>query len=146
MELHAKLTLFSEGCHGSLSKRLIREFNLRENAQHQTYGIGLKEVWEIDPAKHQEGLVWHSTGWPLDPHTYGGSFIYHAEKNQVCVRPLGGVSARSGGGGAFGGWRRVRGWRRVTHAMLIAVVRPLRLCAPRSTLATSSGWTTPTRT
>ena len=109
MELHAKLTLFSEGCHGSLSKRLIREFNLRENAQHQTYGIGLKEVWEIDPAKHQEGLVWHSTGWPLDPHTYGGSFIYHAEKNQVCVRPLGGWSARSGVGGAFGGRRRVRG-------------------------------------
>jgi flavin-dependent dehydrogenase len=83
MELHAKLTIFSEGCHGHLTKSLMRRFNLREHAQHQTYGIGLKEVWEIDPAKHQEGLVWHSLGWPLDTHTYGGSFIYHAEKNQV---------------------------------------------------------------
>ena len=83
MELRAKLTVFSEGCHGHLTKRLLRNFNLRENSQHQTYGIGLKEVWEIDPAKHEEGLVWHSLGWPLDIHTYGGSFIYHAEKNQV---------------------------------------------------------------
>ena len=85
MELHAKVTLFAEGCHGSLTKKIINKFNLRENCQHQTYGIGLKEVWEIDPKKHKEGLVIHTVGWPLDNHTYGGSFLYHWEQNQVSL-------------------------------------------------------------
>ncbi|KAK9731190.1 hypothetical protein QE152_g13817 [Popillia japonica] len=77
MELHAKCTIFSEGCHGHLSKQIINKFNLREKAEPQTYGIGLKEIWEIDPSKHQPGLVEHTIGWPLDIHTYGGSFLYH---------------------------------------------------------------------
>ncbi|KRT82482.1 FAD dependent oxidoreductase [Oryctes borbonicus] len=77
MELHAKCTIFSEGCHGHLSKQIINKFNLRENAEPQTYGIGLKEIWEIEPSKHQPGLVEHTIGWPLDIHTYGGSFLYH---------------------------------------------------------------------
>jgi electron-transferring-flavoprotein dehydrogenase len=85
MEIKAKVTLFAEGCHGSLTKSIINKFDLRKNSQHQTYGIGLKEVWEIDPKKHQPGLVVHTLGWPLDNNTYGGSFLYHADKNQVYV-------------------------------------------------------------
>lgn len=103
MELHAKCTIFAEGCHGHLSKQIIKKFNLRQNSDLQTYGIGewfffvkfgfnglvlfygfvkhflsgLKEIWEIDPAKHKPGLVEHTFGWPLDIHTYGGSFLYH---------------------------------------------------------------------
>ncbi|CAG9856080.1 unnamed protein product [Phyllotreta striolata] len=77
MELHAKCTIFAEGCHGHLSKQIIRKFNLRSRSDYQTYGIGLKEVWEIDPSKHTPGRVEHTFGWPLDIHTYGGSFLYH---------------------------------------------------------------------
>ncbi len=85
MELRAKYTFFAEGCRGSLSKQLEQKFDLRRNAQHQTYGIGLKELWELDPAKHQEGLVMHTAGWPMDDRTWGGSFIYHLENNQAYV-------------------------------------------------------------
>jgi electron-transferring-flavoprotein dehydrogenase len=77
MELHAKCTIFAEGCHGHLAKQIFRKYNLREKCEPQTYGIGLKEIWEIDPAKHKAGLVEHTIGWPLDKSTYGGSFLYH---------------------------------------------------------------------
>ncbi len=85
MEIHAKVTLFAEGCHGSLSKQVIRQFDLRKESEHQTYGIGLKEVWEIDPKKHDPGLVIHTLGWPMDMHTYGGSFMYHLENNLCAI-------------------------------------------------------------
>jgi electron-transferring-flavoprotein dehydrogenase len=85
IELHATYTLFAEGCRGSLTKQLEARFGLREGANPQTYGIGIKELWEVDPARHQPGLVVHSIGWPLDARTYGGSFIYHLEDNQVAV-------------------------------------------------------------
>jgi electron-transferring-flavoprotein dehydrogenase len=85
MELHAKYTFLAEGCRGSLGKQIIERFGLREGAQPQTYGIGIKELWEIDPSQHQPGLVVHTAGWPLDKHTYGGSFLYHLEDNQVAV-------------------------------------------------------------
>ncbi|ORY07454.1 hypothetical protein K493DRAFT_202185 [Basidiobolus meristosporus CBS 931.73] len=85
MEIHGKVTLFGEGCHGSLTKTLFRKFNLRENCQPQTYAIGLKEVWEIDPAKHNPGLVLHTVGWPVDYKTYAGSFVYHMENNLVSI-------------------------------------------------------------
>ena len=85
MELHAKYTFFAEGCRGSLGKQLMEKFNLREGVEPQTYGIGIKELWEIEPEKHQEGLVVHTTGWPLQTDTYGGSFLYHLENNQVAV-------------------------------------------------------------
>ena len=85
VELHAKYTFFAEGCRGHLGKGLMERFGLREGAQAQTYGIGIKELWEIDPAKHKPGLVFHSAGWPLDSKTYGGSFLYHLENNQVAV-------------------------------------------------------------
>ena len=70
-------TLFAEGCRGSLTKTLIERFKLRDGVDPQTYGIGIKELWEIDPAKHKPGLVVHTVGWPLDADTYGGSFLYH---------------------------------------------------------------------
>ncbi len=85
IELHAKYTLFAEGCRGHISKQLIEHFGLRDNADPQTYGIGLKELWEIDPAKHKQGTVWHTAGWPMDTKTWGGSFLYHLEDNQVYV-------------------------------------------------------------
>ena len=77
MELHAKYTLFAEGCRGSLSQELMQRFNLRDGVDPQKYGIGLKELWQLAPEKHQKGLVLHSQGWPLDPNTGGGSFVYH---------------------------------------------------------------------
>ena len=84
-ELHAKQTIFSEGCHGSLTKTLFKKYNLRDGVGPQTYGIGIKELWEIDPDKHHPGSVVHTIGWPLDTGTYGGSFLYHLEDNQVSV-------------------------------------------------------------
>tara|TARA_Y100001954_G_scaffold93170_1_gene102054 strand:+ start:4332 stop:5966 length:1635 start_codon:yes stop_codon:yes gene_type:complete len=84
-ELHAKQTIFAEGCHGSLTKTLFEKYNLREGVGPQTYGIGIKELWEIDPDKHNPGSVVHTIGWPLDTGTYGGSFLYHLEDNQVSV-------------------------------------------------------------
>ncbi len=85
IELHARQTVFAEGCRGSLTKALFERFPLRDGVDPQTYGLGIKELWEVDPAKHHPGLVVHTTGWPLDARTYGGSFLYHLEGNQVAV-------------------------------------------------------------
>ena len=85
MLLKAKYTLFAEGCRGSLSERLMRQFGLREKADPQTYGIGIKELWEIPAAQHKPGFVLHTVGWPMDKSTYGGSFMYHLENNQVMI-------------------------------------------------------------
>ncbi|MBK5009622.1 electron transfer flavoprotein-ubiquinone oxidoreductase [Pseudomonas sp. S60] len=88
MELRAKYTLFAEGCRGHIGKQLIKRFDLDNASDVQHYGIGLKELWEIDPAKHEQGLVVHTAGWPLDvmaKENTGGSFLYHLENNQVVV-------------------------------------------------------------
>ncbi|MDW5418573.1 electron transfer flavoprotein-ubiquinone oxidoreductase [Iodobacter sp. CM08] len=85
MELHAKYTLIGEGVRGSLTKMLEAQFNLRDQADTQKYGIGFKELWQVAPSKHQAGLVSHTQGWPLDNSTGGGSFIYHLEDNLVAV-------------------------------------------------------------
>ncbi|MBH68573.1 MAG: electron transfer flavoprotein-ubiquinone oxidoreductase [Rhodospirillaceae bacterium] len=85
IELHAQQTIFSEGSRGSLTKELFETFNLRENVDPQTFAIGIKELWEVDPNKHQLGLALHTVGWPIDGSTYGGSFMYHLEDNQVSV-------------------------------------------------------------
>src|SRR6266704_1312379 len=85
MELLGKYTLFAEGARGSLSKQLIAKFSLDANSEPPKFGIGLKEVWEIDPAKHQKGLIQHSFGWPLNNSTGGGSFLYHYDDNKVSV-------------------------------------------------------------
>lgn len=85
IELHGKYTFFAEGCRGHLGRQLQQKFRLAENRDPQVYGIGLKELWEIDPHRHQPGLVVHSAGWPLAADTYGGSFLYHLEDNLVSV-------------------------------------------------------------
>ena len=85
MELHAKYTLFAEGSRGHLGKQLMVKYDLNAGKDPQSYGIGIKELWEIEPSKHQPGLVIHTTGWPLDAGTYGGSFLYHLDNNQVAV-------------------------------------------------------------
>jgi electron-transferring-flavoprotein dehydrogenase len=92
MELRAKYTLFAEGARGHLGKQLIAGYQLDAGKDPQVYGIGIKELWEIDPAKHQPGLVIHTAGWPLDTETYGGSFLYHLENNQVAVGYVVGLS------------------------------------------------------
>ncbi len=85
MELHAKYTVFAEGARGHLGKQLIAKYKLDEGRDPQSYSIGIKEVWEIDPARHKPGFALHSAGWPLDSDTYGGSFLYHMEDNLVAV-------------------------------------------------------------
>ena len=85
IELHAKYTFFAEGARGSLTKELTEKFNLRDGVGPQKYGIGIKELWEIDPVKHDQGRVQHTFGWPMDTQTYGGSFLYHLEDNMVAV-------------------------------------------------------------
>jgi len=85
MELHAKYTFFAEGCRGSLSKTLMDRFNLRDGVEPQKFGIGIKELWQVDPSQHRPGLVLHTQGWPLDSKTGGGSFMYHLEDNQVAI-------------------------------------------------------------
>jgi len=85
MELLGKYTFFAEGCRGHLGKQLEAKYNLRESADAQVYGIGLKELWEVKPESHETGLVVHTAGWPLAADTYGGSFVYHMENRQVAV-------------------------------------------------------------
>jgi len=85
MALEARYTLFAEGCRGHLGKQLQDRFRLRAGVDPQTYGIGLKELWEIRPEQHRQGLVVHTAGWPLDTDTYGGSFLYHLENRQVSI-------------------------------------------------------------
>ncbi len=83
ININAKVTVFAEGCRGHLGKELIKKYNLSEGKSPQQYGIGFKEIWEVDETQHNEGLVMHTAGWPLDNSTYGGSFCYHAEKKQI---------------------------------------------------------------
>jgi len=85
MELHAKYTLFCEGARGNLGRQLTDKFKLGRDADPQVYGLGIKELWQIDPSKHKPGLVIHTAGWPLENDTYGGSFLYHMDDNQVMV-------------------------------------------------------------
>jgi len=92
MELIARYTLFAEGCRGHLGKQLQERYGLREGVDPQVYGIGLKELWEIRPEQHSQGLVVHTAGWPLENDTYGGSFLYHMEDNLVSVGLVVGLS------------------------------------------------------
>ncbi|MCX7141523.1 MAG: NAD(P)/FAD-dependent oxidoreductase, partial [Proteobacteria bacterium] len=81
----AAAEVLAEGCRGSLTKGLMQKFRLRDGVDPQAYGIGIKELWEVKPERHQAGLIVHTTGWPVDRQTYGGSFLYHLENNQVAV-------------------------------------------------------------
>jgi electron-transferring-flavoprotein dehydrogenase len=85
MELHGKYTFFAEGCRGHLGRQLQNRFGLRDGVDPQVYGIGIKELWELEPSRHKPGLVVHTAGWPLDARTYGGSFMYHMDENLVAV-------------------------------------------------------------
>lgn len=85
MELLGKYTIFAEGARGHLGKQLIAKFKLDEGKDPQTYGLGIKELWEIDPARHQPGFVMHTAGWPMDNNTYGGAFLYHLDDNKVAL-------------------------------------------------------------
>jgi electron-transferring-flavoprotein dehydrogenase len=85
MELHAKYTVFAEGCRGHLGKQLIRKFELDKGCDPQHYGIGFKEIWDIDPAKHKPGLVIHTTGWPAQKNTASGTYLYHGDNNQIAI-------------------------------------------------------------
>jgi electron-transferring-flavoprotein dehydrogenase len=85
MELHAKYTVFAEGARGHLGKQLIEKFKLDADRDPQSWGLGIKELWEIDPAKHKPGFVMHTAGWPMDADTYGGAFLYHLEGNKVAL-------------------------------------------------------------
>jgi electron-transferring-flavoprotein dehydrogenase len=95
MELRAKYTFFAEGCRGSLSKALMERFALRDGCDPQAYGLGLKELWQLDPAKHEAGTVIHTAGWPADRKTWGGSFIYHLEDGQAAVGYVVGLDYRN---------------------------------------------------
>ncbi len=95
MELRAKYTLFAEGSRGHLGKELIHQYQLDRSADPQSYGIGIKELWEVSPQNHQPGLVIHTAGWPLDSKTYGGSFLYHFGENKVAVGMVVGLSYRN---------------------------------------------------
>ena len=85
MELHARYTIFAEGSRGQLGRQLIERFELDKGRDPQSYGLGIKELWQVDPSKHEPGLVVHTAGWPLDSNTYGGSFLYHADDNKIAV-------------------------------------------------------------
>jgi electron-transferring-flavoprotein dehydrogenase len=95
VELHARYTLFAEGARGHLGRRLIAERGLDRGRDPQTYAIGIKELWEVSPQQHQPGLVVHTAGWPLDPHTYGGSFMYHLPDRQVAIGLVVGLGYRN---------------------------------------------------
>lgn len=95
IELHAQQTLFAEGTRGSLSKQIIQHFALDRHCQPQTYGLGIKEIWEVSPEQCQQGLVIHTIGWPLDQKTYGGSFIYHLDNNQIALGMVVGLDYRN---------------------------------------------------
>lgn len=95
MALHAKYTVFAEGARGHLGRQLIGRFKLDEGKDPQAYGIGIKELWQIDPAKHEPGLVVHAAGWPLDTDTYGGAFLYHADGGKVAIGYVVGLDYRN---------------------------------------------------
>jgi len=116
MELRARQTIFAEGCRGSLTKELFERLLLRKNADPQTYGIGIKELWEVDSPLHRPGSVMHTVGWPLDSNTYGGSFLYHLDQKKIAVGFVVGLDYRNPYLSPFDEFQRFK-----THS----VVRPL---------------------
>ena len=108
MELHGKATVFAEGCRGHLGKQLIKKFDLNKGKDPQQYGIGFKEIWEINEKNHEKGLVMHTAGWPLDNNTYGGSFMYHAENKQVFLGYVNGLDYKNPHLSPFDEFQRVK--------------------------------------
>lgn len=108
IEIHAPVTVLAEGCRGHLSKQLIAKFALDANSDPQTYGIGLKELWQLQPGKASPGLVQHTMGWPLDPDIYGGSFIYHLENDRVALGFVCGLDYRDPGFSPFEAFQQLK--------------------------------------
>lgn len=108
MHLHAKQTLFAEGCRGQLSQVLMDRFQLRSNSYPQTYGLGIKEIWQIPPEQHHQGEVIHTVGWPLDQATYGGSFIYHISKHRIALGFIVGLDYQNPWLNPFGEFQRFK--------------------------------------
>ncbi|MDP3705837.1 MAG: electron transfer flavoprotein-ubiquinone oxidoreductase [Legionellaceae bacterium] len=113
MHLHAKQSLFAEGCRGQLSQQLMHKFKLREHCQPQTYALGLKEIWQVPENKHRRGEVIHTVGWPLNQATYGGSFIYHLSENRVAIGLVIGLDYKNPWLNPFAEFQRFK-----THPML----------------------------
>ncbi|HZQ60095.1 MAG TPA: electron transfer flavoprotein-ubiquinone oxidoreductase [Casimicrobiaceae bacterium] len=131
MDLLARQTIIAEGCRGSLAESLIRRLALRQNVDPQTYGLGIKELWEIDAARHQSGFVMHTVGWPLDRHTYGGSFVYHLDPNLVAIGLVVGLDYANPYLSPFDEFQRFK-----THPAIRAVLEGgRRLCYGARTLA-----------
>jgi electron-transferring-flavoprotein dehydrogenase len=116
-ELLGKYTVFAEGCHGNLGKSLIDRFELRRNADPQHYGLGVKEIWEVDPSRHEEGLVVHTLGWPLDNRTEGGGFLYHAGGNQLHIGLIVALNYRNPHLSPFGEFQRWKLHPRIRHCL-----------------------------
>ncbi|WP_330948169.1 electron transfer flavoprotein-ubiquinone oxidoreductase [Thermomonas sp. LB-4] len=108
MELHAKYTVFAEGARGQLGRQLIEKYRLDEGKDPQSYAIGIKELWQADPARHQPGLVVHTAGWPLESDTYGGSFLYHAEDGKIAVGFVIGLDYKNPWLSPFGEFQRFK--------------------------------------
>ncbi|ODN04190.1 Electron transfer flavoprotein-ubiquinone oxidoreductase, mitochondrial [Orchesella cincta] len=119
MEFHSKAAIFAEGCHGHLSKHLMQKFELRKDCEPQTYGIGLKELWEVKPENHHPGRVEHSVGWPMDKNTYGGSFTYHL-KDDVPMVAVGYVVALDYTNPYMSPFREFQRWKH--HPAITAVL------------------------
>src|SRR6187401_2032032 len=134
LELHARYTLFAEGARGHLTKELKRIFDLEANNEPQVYGIGLKELWDIDPAKHQPGRVIHSQGWPLKD-AWGGGFLYHQENNQVA---LGFVVALDYRNPYFSPFEEFQRWK--THPAIRAEIEGGKRISYGSRAINEGGW------
>ncbi|MHA6730830.1 electron transfer flavoprotein-ubiquinone oxidoreductase [Devosia sp. A369] len=135
MELHARYTLIAEGAHGSLAKQLIAQFKLSADSDPQHYGLGIKEVWEIDPALHREGHTEHTLGWPLDDRTGGGGFIYHAADNQLF---LGFITHLNYENPRLSPFEEMQRWK--THPQIKPLLAGGKRIAYGARAVTSGGW------
>lgn len=115
MELHARYTLFAEGARGHLGRQVIAGFGLDQGCDPQSYAIGIKEIWKVKPSVHQPGLVLHTAGWPLDAGTYGGSFMYHMDNQQVAVGLIVGLAYRNPYLSPFGEFQRYKTHPAIRH-------------------------------
>ncbi len=135
MHLHAKQTLFAEGCRGQLSQQLMNRFNLRQTCDPQTYAIGLKEIWTIPKAQHRLGEVVHTIGWPLDNATYGGSFLYHLPEEKIALGMVIGLDYRNPWLNPFGELQRFK-----THPMLQKILQDGERIAYGARALNEGGW------
>lgn len=135
MAIYAKYTLFAEGCRGSLSERLMERFQLREQVDSQTYGLGIKEIWEIDPSLHQAGHVMHSVGWPLDQTTYGGGFVYHYEQNYLSIGMVVGLDYQNPHLSPFEEFQRFK-----THPKIMPLLKGGRRVSYGARALNEGGW------